>query len=119
MKCSLAFVPFLVSCAAASPPAVPLSTGQYTFQHRYAEHPDMPSVLMVARIDGTHITLVNNTPSSAFPKGVVAEGVLMWHAASKQWIIGQQPSDGRAKEVGGCSDGPEVVDLKNKVYWTC
>ena len=24
-----------------------------------------------------------------------------------------------ATEVGGCSDGPEVVDLKKRIYWTC
>lgn len=21
--------------------------------------------------------------------------------------------------VGGCSDGPEVIDLEERIYWTC
>ena len=24
-----------------------------------------------------------------------------------------------AEAVGGCSDGPEVVDLEKRIYWTC
>ena len=43
----------------------------------------------------------------------------MWHPASKRWIIGEKPSDRSLQEVGGCSDGPEVVDLVRKIYWTC
>ena len=43
----------------------------------------------------------------------------MWHAASQQWIIGHEASDKSVSDVGGCSNGPETVDLVNKVYWTC
>ena len=79
----------------------------------------MPSVALTAIVDGAHIVLTNSAESSALPKGVVAEGTLLWHPASGQWIIGTSPADAAAKEVGGCSDGPEVIDLRNRVYWTC
>lgn len=79
----------------------------------------MKSVPLTAEIRGRHIVLVNETPSEVFTKGVVAEGTLMWHSRSGLWIIGNSDSDREAKEVGGCSDGPETIDLKNKVYWTC
>ena len=105
----------LSACASTSP----IPSGQYTFQHRSAEHRTLPSVPLIARIDALHITLINQTQSDIFPKGIVAEGTLMWHAASKQWIIGTRDSDRHAKEVGGCSDGPEVIDLQQKIYWTC
>src|SRR5262245_33004444 len=105
MKHSLVLIPLLASCAAATQPSVPVPSGQYIFQHRFAEHPNMPSVSMTARIDGAHIILVNEAQSSAFPKGVVADGTLMWHAGSRQWIIGKTGADSHAKEVGGCSDG--------------
>jgi hypothetical protein len=106
-------------CAAASEPQLPIQSGRHTFQHRFAEQPKMKSVSLNAEIRGRHIVLINEAPSSVFPKGVVAEGTLMWHSTSGQWIIGKSDSDRNAKEAGGCSDGPEVVDLKNKIYWTC
>ncbi len=43
----------------------------------------------------------------------------MWHEQSQQWIIGNKATDTKITDVGGCSEGPEVVDLKQRVYWTC
>ena len=108
-----------ISCATVSEPRQPLQSGNYTFQHRFAEHPDMQSFQLTAKINGNHIVLINNEPSNAFPKGVVAEGTLMWHSRSRQWVIGNSNDDRDAVEVGGCSDGPEVVDLQGRTYWTC
>lgn len=96
-----------------------LRDGEYAFRHRSAEHPNLRAHPLVARITGTRLVLVNRKPSSVFPLGVVAEGELMWHAASKQWVLGRDPADRTAEEVGGCSDGPEVMDLMKRVYWTC
>ena len=98
---------------------MPIRSGQYVFRHRFAEQPTLASVTLLAKIEGSHITLINETSSEAFPKGTVAEGTLMWHAASRQWIIGHRSEDAYAKDVGGCSDGPEVIDLASRVYWTC
>ena len=119
MKVSLILISlFATSALAASPPSL-LPSGNYTFQHRFAEQPNLPSVQVLAKISGLHIVLVNSTPSKIFPKGIIADGTLMWHTRSKQWIIGHSASDRNAKEVGGCSAGPEVVDLQKKIYWTC
>ena len=120
MKQLLAFALILLaSCQSATDPAIPLGTGSYKFQHRYAEHPTMPSFQLEARISGKHIVLTIPEAAGPFPAGVLAEGELMWHPASKRWIIGEKPSDRSLQEVGGCSDGPEVVDLVRKIYWTC
>jgi hypothetical protein len=107
------------SVAAAAEPKLPIHPGQYTFQHKFAEHPNMQSISLTAKITGRHIVLINEVQSEVFPKGVIADGTLMWHSKSKQWIIGQNKSDRHAKDVGGCSDGPEVVELEQRVYWTC
>ena len=106
---------------AAKPAATktPLPDGDYTFAHRFAEHPGMPSVSMHVRIRKGHVVVTNDQVSSAFGKGVVDEGLLLWHPATKQWIIGDTYADARAPEVGGCSGGPEVIDLKRRIYWTC
>ena len=115
------FGALLVGCAgtAGTQPPLPLLSGQYVFQHRFAEHPNLPSIRLTAKIDGNKITLINQDRFDVFPQGVIKQGTLAWHAPSGQWMIVEQAQDVHALEVGGCSDGPEVVDLKNKVYWTC
>ncbi len=105
--------------AAMLAPSLPLQSGEYIFQHRFYEHPGLPSIRVTASISGRHIVLNNEIASGAFPKGIIAEGTLIWHKASGEWIIGQDVPDGDADEVGGCSDGPEVVDLRERIYWTC
>lgn len=104
---------------AAPQPDIPLKSGNYVFQHRYAEQPNMSSFKLTARIKGRHIVLTNPKASEPFPAGVLTEGELFWHAPSSQWIIVTVPEDRQASEAGGCSDGPEVVDLLQKIYWTC
>lgn len=100
-------------------PALPIASGRYEFQHRFAEHPRLSSMRLTATIKGRRIVLFNKSGSAVFPAGVVAEGTLAWHAASAQWIIAEGPADRDAEEVGGCSDGPDVVDLEQRIYWTC
>ena len=73
---------------------------------------------VVVRIRGHHIEVIN-TKADGFPIGVIAKGTLMWHAKYKAWIIGNSDSDRYAKDVGGCSEGPEEVDLRHRIYWTC
>lgn len=107
------------TCSAESEPQIPLSSGQYVFQHRFVEHPTIPSIPLHVTISGSHLVVVNPAASDPFPAGVLAEGQLMWHAASKQWVIGHETSDRSAQDVGGCSEGPEVIDLAGKIYWTC
>ena len=118
---SLAVLLALAATIAASctQPPLPLASGRYTFQHRYAEQPDIPGFPVTATIDGNHIVLVNESPSDAFPAGVIAEGTLMWNAKAGHWVIGHDDADRETDEVGGCSDGPEMVDFDEKIYWTC
>ncbi|BCT93940.1 hypothetical protein LYSHEL_29670 [Lysobacter helvus] len=108
-----------VAIAAKPVAPKPLADGDYTFAHRFAEQPSMPSVSMHVRIRKGHIVVTNESVSSAFEKGVVDEGLLLWHPATQQWIIGDTPADAKAPEVGGCSGGPEVIDLAKRIYWTC
>ncbi|KGQ20260.1 hypothetical protein LF41_796 [Lysobacter dokdonensis DS-58] len=105
--------------AASAAPARPIADGDYTFHHRFAEHPFIPSVDMQASIRAGRITITNPSPSAALPGGVIADGRLLWNAHASQWIIALFPADSEATEVGGCSDGPEVVDLEKRIYWTC
>lgn len=102
-------------------PSQPLADGKYIFEHKFAEvgHHKIESIKLSVIIKGNHITVINNDRSDVFPKGLLEEGTLMWHAKSSEWIIGNSTSDRNAVDVGGCSDGPTVVDLEKRIYWTC
>jgi hypothetical protein len=115
----LLLVGMVSACGAKSNLELPLPSGDYVFLHRFAEHPEMASIELTAQIRGRHIVLVNNDGTDIFPRGVIEEGILMWHSSSAQWIIGTNPADTEAPEVGGCSEGPAVVDLQRRIYWTC
>ncbi|MUV14542.1 hypothetical protein [Noviluteimonas gilva] len=124
LAASLTCVAALACCSATparpmggAPP--PLPDGEYTFHHRFAEHPSMPSIDMRVRFGEGRIVVTNTTPGTPFPLGVVAEGQLLWNGKVGKWIIARTPADQEAREVGGCSDGPEVVDLEKRIYWTC
>lgn len=99
--------------------ALPIANGTYTFLVKHTEHPDIPGGTLQAEIVDDRITLVSKPGASVFLAGVVEEGRLQWHASSGRWIIGDSEADASAPDAGGCSDGPSVIDLKQRIYWTC
>ena len=102
------------------PCTVPLADGEHAFLQRFAEHPLMPGTDVVAVIAGNRIRIEDRRRSEERPDGsVLAEGTLAWHARSRQWIIVTAATDPDESEVGGCTDGAEVVDFVAKTYWTC
>lgn len=65
-------------------PSLPISSWLYIFQHHYAEQSSMPSITLLAKINGHHIVSINQSKSDIFPLGVIVDGELAWHAQSKQ-----------------------------------
>ena len=109
-----------ISAAQASPAKqLPIGDGSYVFTHKDAEFENMVIGPVTVKIKGHHITVISHNPSDVFGQGIIDEGTLMWHNGSKEWIIGEHDADRFAKEVGGCSGGPTVVDLRKKIYWSC
>jgi hypothetical protein len=115
--CIILFVPLAYSAEIKRD--LPIKNGDYQFQHKYAEHPHLKSIHFLVKIRGSHIAVSNAERSDVFPIGLIEEGTLMFHVGGQEWIISTSPNDIKAKEVGGCSDGPNVVDLIKKIYWTC
>lgn len=109
----------ILCSACASSPEPPIASGQYTFQQRYAEHPDMAGARFEVTIDGDRIAVTNPTQQGPFAPGPIETGTLERHAKSGRWIIVVDPADREAEEVGGCTDGPTEVDLRKRIYWTC
>lgn len=52
------------------------------------------------------------------PGKLIDEGILLMHKSGKM-IIGQKQTDKNALEIGGCSDGPRIINFKKKRYETC
>jgi len=119
MKRAMPFLLAIALAACASQPALPIAPGVYRFQQRFAEQPSMQGTELEATIDGRHVEFVNVANSSVFPMRALEDVILLWHARSRQWIIGSVPGDARVEDVGGCSGGPTVVDLVARIYWTC
>lgn len=100
-------------------PSLPIKAGEYIFQHRDAEFSDSPGFPVKVTIRGYTITVINPKPYGPIPAGVIDEATLMWHRRTNQWILGYEDADRDAPEVGGCSDGPNVIDFKTRIIWTC
>jgi hypothetical protein len=56
----IALALLVFSAHAESPPPLIMKSGEYTFQHRFAEHPNIKSIALTAKIDGTHIQSLTN-----------------------------------------------------------
>jgi len=106
--------------AHAAPP-VPLASGEYRFLMKDVEFPNLSGTPIRIVVSGRHVKIVSDSlDSTAFPLGsIVDEGTIIWHSATGQWIVGNKESDGDAAEVGGCSEGPAVIDFVGNVYWWC
>ena len=114
MACAISV---LALSACAQPP---ISAGTWVFQHRFAEHPQLESIDVLVEIHGNRVQVFNHSGHTAvFPAGKIADGKLLWHPGSGQGIIASDWHDRFAQDVGACSDGPEVIDLHQKIYWTC
>jgi hypothetical protein len=100
-------------------PALPIKSGDYTFHHKDAEFPHSKGFPVRVSIRGHHVTVVNPKPLESIPAGVLDDATLMWHSKSKQWIIGYSDADRDAPNVGGCSDGPDLIDFKTRIIWSC
>jgi hypothetical protein len=70
-------------------------------------------------ISGDSIKIINNGSMPGRKGDIIEQGTIIRHKFTGQWIIATKPEDEFAEEVGGCSDGPRVIDFKKKKWWTC
>jgi hypothetical protein len=78
-------------------------------------------VTVIAIVKGNRIVVVyDKTDLENIKKNdMLAEGFLLKHKVTGDWIIAQKQEDVYAEEVGGCSDGPIIIDLENGFYYFC
>jgi hypothetical protein len=72
-------------------------------------------------IKGDSIKIIHNGKAGLTGKkdDVLEQGIIMKHIRTGKWIIGHSVKDKEAKEIGGCSEGPSIIDFKGKKYWVC
>lgn len=72
-------------------------------------------------IKGDSIRVIHNgRPGLSGKKGeVIDAGIILKHSRTGKWIIGKKKEDVNAAEIGGCSDGPSVIDFKRKIFRLC
>ena len=96
--------------------------GSYTYSIAYAEWggKTLGSTCTV-KIKGDSIFVIHNGNKSVTGKKgeIFDQGIIMKHKKTGKWIIGHNIKDKDAKEIGGCSDGPSVIDFSRKIYWSC
>ena len=116
------FLLFTLSCAFSRICAQRPADGIYMYKIAFAEWggKSLGSTCTVI-IKGNHIKVLHNgKPGLMGKKGeIIDQGIIMKHSRTGHWIIGHHAKDKNAKEVGGCSEGPSVIDFKHKQFWLC
>lgn len=50
---------------------------------------------------------------------LIDKGIIRKHILTGNTIITHDSKDVHAEEIGGCTDGPIIIDLKKKIVWLC
>jgi hypothetical protein len=120
LAAAVLILPVASACFEADELHLPFRSGAYQFQWKDAEFPRSDGFPVRVEISDEHIRVINERKHRDVPVGEIAEGKLMLHAKSGQWILGHDESDRLAESVGGCGDADAfVVDFEARVIWTC
>ncbi len=96
--------------------------GTYRFDMAFAEFQGQSmgeKVTVVINGESIRIIYEGDGQLSQIKKGaIINEGKIMKHKTGV-WIIGKNAADAQLDEIGGCTDGPAIIDFKNKKYWMC
>lgn len=105
-----------INTSAQRPP-----NGTYTYQVAFDEWQGKSlGATVLVKIKGDSVYVIHNGGNLSGKKGeIIDSGIIMKHIKTGQWIIGHSPNDKNAPEVGGCTDGPSVIDFKRKKFWLC
>lgn len=96
--------------------------GTYTYSIAFAEWEGKSlGATCTVIIKGDSIKIIHNGKGKLTGKkgDIIDQGIIMKHTKTGKWIIGHHIKDKDAKEIGGCSEGPSVIDFKRKKFWSC
>jgi hypothetical protein len=116
----LLFTLLIVYCCSLSLVAQRPKNGIYSYKIAWEEFQgkSLGSTCTV-RINGDSITIINDGSITGEKGGILDQGLIMKHKKTGKWIIAHKAKDIYAKEIGGCSEGPAVIDFKLRVFYSC
>lgn len=95
-------------------------SGIYTYKVAFAEWQGRSlGATCTVKIKGDSITIINNGSLSGKKGDIIDAGIIMKHKKSGRWIIAHHKNDIYAEDIGGCSNGPTIIDFKRKIFETC
>ncbi len=95
--------------------------GTYTYKVAFAEwYGKSLAATCTVIIKGDSIKVVHNgNDNLKGKKGDILDAGLIMKHKSGHWIIGHNPKDYDLNEIGGCSDGPIIIDFIHKKVLIC
>lgn len=94
--------------------------GTYTYHIAWAEwNGKTLGATCTVVIKNDSVKIVNNGSVSGKKGDILIEGIIMQHKKTGKWIIGHTKNDIYAKEIGGCSNGPTIIDFKHRTWESC
>lgn len=93
--------------------------GEYLYSVEFAESGMITKDAVTVLINNNQIKIINNGILSGKKNEIIEEGIIMKHEKSGKWIIAHNKNDVLAKEIGGCSDGPLVINFNKKILFLC
>ncbi|HXB45107.1 MAG TPA: hypothetical protein VNV85_13660 [Puia sp.] len=96
--------------------------GTYTYKIAFTEWQGKSlGATCTVIIKGDSIKIIHNGKGNLTGNrgDIIDQGMIMKHTKSGKWIIGHNARDKEAKQIGGCSGGPSVIDFKRKIFWSC
>lgn len=100
---------------------IPVDSGRYTFAIAFAEFQGQTlGASCDVIIEDDRVTVLHNGQSriQGSAGDVIVKGYIRRHR-SGEWIVSEKSGDENAAEIGGCTDGPYIIDLENRVFWMC
>lgn len=88
------------------------ASGEYVYDVSFSEYQGASMGKTVK------VLIIGDAVTVIFEGNEVDNGKMMKHKTGV-WIIGAKESDKELDEIGGCTDGPSIIDFKNKKYWMC
>lgn len=93
--------------------------GEYSYSVEFAESGMITKDAVTVLINNNQIKIINNGILSGKKGEIIEEGIIVKHKKSGEWIIAHNEKDALAKEIGGCSDGPLVINFKKMILFLC
>ena len=108
-----------VAISCSSTPRTP-ENGTYDYRIEFAEFVEgAMTVPCKVQFKNDSVFVINIEDNFLGAKGDTLDtGILTMHKSGR-WIILHNEDELNADEVGGCTDGPTVIDIEKKIYWMC